>query len=30
MFCGKIIKKDMTPTEILKTDFPLMYEEEKK
>lgn len=30
MSCSKIIKKDMTPTEILKTDFPLMYEEEKK
>lgn len=28
MSCGKIIKKDMTPTEILKTDFPLIYEEE--
>lgn len=27
MSCGKIIKKNMTPSEILKEDFPLMYKE---
>lgn len=30
MSCGKIIKKDMTPIEILKTDFPLLYGERTK
>lgn len=30
MSCGKIIEKDMTPSDILKTDFPLMYKEELK
>ena len=27
MCCGKAIKKTMTPTEILKEDFPLLYKE---
>lgn len=27
MSCGRVIKKNMTPTEILKEDFPLLYEE---
>lgn len=26
MSCGKVIKKDMIPTDILKEDFPLLYE----
>lgn len=26
MSCGKIIEKDMTPSDILKIDFPLIYE----
>ena len=26
MSCGRVIKKNMTPTEILKEDFPLLYE----
>ncbi|MGN1399398.1 MAG: FAD-dependent thymidylate synthase [Erysipelotrichaceae bacterium] len=29
MSCGRVIKKNMTPTEILKEDFPLLYEEEE-
>lgn len=29
MTCGHTIPRDMTPTEILKTDFPKLYKEEK-